>query len=894
LLSQQQAGSGNDELQMPWQNRRMNWRSLLLTTLLSLNPWGWASTGLTASAPISPAIDDTRFLQADELYNQGLIDYQAGDLVAAFRSWQQALTLYRSLKNAQGEALALGALSAVALSLGNYPEAIAHSQALLKLANSLSDQRRQMQALGNLGIAYKSLGSYNKAVATQQQALKLAQALVDRDSAGQILGNLGNAYEALGDYDTAKSVYEQGLAIARETRDRLGESILLSNLGGIHTNLAQAEPAKRLYEQSLQISQAIGDRSGQASTLINLGATYHAIGDPKQARNYYQQALAIASAAHDRRRESEALVSLGLAEADLGNEAQAIAYHQQSLAIARELKDPTAESVALNNLGHTLFNADKLAAAEATLEQAIKILDSLRSGLSDRYSVSLFDTQLYTYNLLQQIRVAANKPEAALEAAEQGRARAFADLLTRQLAADEKTNETDEKAVMQRGTDELFPLSVAHSSASSVPQSVAESVASVAQIRQIAREQNATLVEYTIVPDDEFMFRGKLRAPAAELLIWVVQPSGQIHLRRVDLQSQPPAPTQPDAPIVSRSDQDIRGLAELVTSTRTAIRGLGVVSSQAGERTDTTPLAFNPEPDRMMRQLRQLHQILIAPIADLLPTDPNDRVVFIPQESLFLVPFAALKAPDDHYLIEKHTILTAPAIHVLDLTRQQRLRLNASAANAAALIVGNPTMPKVALAVGDPPTQLPPLPGSEQEAIAIARLLQSPAVLGTQATETLVKQQLQTAQRVHLATHGLLEYVSLTGQAAQTTLDVPGAIALAPSSTDDGLLTASEILNLRLQAELVVLSACDTGQGRITGDGVIGLSRALVAAGVPSVVVSLWAVPDTPTATLMTAFYEQLQRQPDKASALRQAMLATMHSYPNPMNWAAFTLIGES
>lgn len=836
--------------------RMMHGRSLLLTALLSLNCCGWTTAGFTAP---EPTIDAAQFAQADQLYNQGLTEYQAGDSVAALRSWQQALTRYRSLKNLPGEALTLGALGAVSLRLGNYSTAIAHSQALLTLANRLSDSRRQMQALGNLGIAYKALGGYNRAIATHQQALKLAQTLTDRSSEGHILGNLGNAYEALGDYDTAKSVYEQGLTIARELNDRLGESILLSNLGGIQINLAQTEAAKRLYEQSLQISQAIGDRSGQASTLINLGATDHAIGDAKQARNDYQQALDLARTADDRRRESEALVSLGLAEADLGNFPQAIAHHQQSLTIARELKDPAAESIALNNLGHTLLNAGKLAEAEATLKQAIVILDRLRSGLSDRDSVSLFDTQLYTYNLLQQVRVAANQPEAALEAAEQGRARAFADLLAKQLAPDES----------------------------------AKSVAppSIARIRQIAREQNATLVEYTIVPDGNFMFRGKLRAPAAALFIWVVQPSGQVQFRQVDLSRQ--QPTQPNATIANRSDQETRELTELVTTTRTAIRGLGVISSQAGDRTDPTPLAFSPEPDRMMRQLRQLHQILIAPIADLLPTDPNDRVIFIPQESLFLVPFAALKAPNDRYLIEKHTILTAPAIQVLDLTRQQRLRLTANPANAAALIVGNPTMPKVALAAGDPPTQLPPLPGSEQEAIAIARLLTSSALLGPQATETIVKQQIQTAQRIHLATHGLLEYVSLTGQGPQTALDVPGAIALAPSDTDDGLLTASEILNLRLQAELVVLSACDTGQGRITGDGVIGLSRSFVAAGVPSVVVSLWAVPDTPTAALMTQFYEQLQQQPNKANALRQAMLTTMQSYPNPINWAAFTLIGE-
>jgi CHAT domain-containing protein len=92
----------------------------------------------------------------------------------------------------------------------------------------------------------------------------------------------------------------------------------------------------------------------------------------------------------------------------------------------------------------------------------------------------------------------------------------------------------------------------------------------------------------------------------------------------------------------------------------------------------------------------------------------------------------------------------------------------------------------------------------------------------------------------------------------------------------------------------VVLSACDTGRGKITGDGVIGLSRSLITAGVPSVIVSLWSIPDAPTASLMTKFYKNLQQNPDKAQALRSAMLTTMKQHPNPVDWAAFTLIGEA
>jgi CHAT domain-containing protein len=119
------------------------------------------------------------------------------------------------------------------------------------------------------------------------------------------------------------------------------------------------------------------------------------------------------------------------------------------------------------------------------------------------------------------------------------------------------------------------------------------------------------------------------------------------------------------------------------------------------------------------------------------------------------------------------------------------------------------------------------------------------------------------------------------------------ALALAPSGKDDGWLTSEEIQNLNLKAELVVLSGNDTAIGKVTNDGVIGLSRSFFTAGATSVIGSLWCVSDMETAFLMTEFYQEFSKNPDKAAALRQAMLITMKKYPYSMNWAAFTLIGD-
>ena len=183
-----------------------------------------------------------------------------------------------------------------------------------------------------------------------------------------------------------------------------------------------------------------------------------------------------------------------------------------------------------------------------------------------------------------------------------------------------------------------------------------------------------------------------------------------------------------------------------------------------------------------------------------------------------------------------------------------------------------------------------------------SQMLNTQPLIGNQATKKVVTELLPRARIIHLATHGLLDDVR----------GIESAIALAPSPTPplprgaggvtqsnsgvNGLLTAAEILSLKLNAELVVLSACDTGRGKISDDGVVGLSRALISAGTSSVMVSLWAVSDDSTAFLMTEFYPNIQQNPDKAQALRQAMLSTKNQkeYANPRQWAAFMLIGES
>ncbi len=764
--------------------------------------------------------------EGDRLLRQGLQQLQTGQFSAAVNSLQQALQIYRAIKNRQGEGAVLGNLGITYRSLGNYVKAIEYSQQQLVIAREIKDRLGEGNALRNLGVAYRSLSNNAKALEYIQQSLAIAREMKDRLGEGRGLGNLGAAYLNLGNYAQAIEYSRQWLAIAREIKDRQSEGRALSNLGAAYNSLRNDAKAIEYAQQSLAIAREIKDRAGEANVLGNLGDAYHSLGNYAKAIDYRQQGLAIAREIKYRAGEGLLLGNLGVAYVYLGNYTKAIEYVQQSLAIAREIKDRDGEGLALNNLGAAFLKVGNPRESEKMLINAIQVWESMRQmlGSNDANKVSIFEGQARTYRTLQKVLVAQNNPIAALEIAERGRARAFVDLLTQRLSSDSAN-------------------------------SVITTAPNQEQIRQIAKAQNATLVQYSIVYDG-FQIQGKQETQESALYIWVIQSTGEITFRQVDLK-----------PLWQKHNAS---LANLIIGNQEflAVRSRSSLNST------------QPQPD-----LPTLHQLLIDPIASLLPKDPNAHVIFIPQGSLFQVPFPALKDASGTYLIQKHTILTAPSIQVLALTRQQREKLAQKPVNSGrALVLGNPTMPSVSPSPGEPKRQLSPLPGAEAEARAIAPLLNTQAITGAQGTKAAIVQKMPQASIIHLATHGLLDDVRGLGS----------AIALAPSGTDDGLLTAEEIFDMKLQANLVVLSACYTGEGRITGDGVIGLSRALISAGVPSVIVSLWAVPDAPTSELMQSFYQNLQNNPDKAQALRQAMLTTMKTHPQPRNWAAFTLIGEA
>ena len=804
------------------------------------------------SLPILREIKDSK-TEGIVLYNFGNTYDSLGDYHKAIEYHQQSLKIAQEINDREGEGAVFGVLGNAYYSLRDYPKAIEYHEQHLKIAQEIKERQGEGAALGNLGSIYNDLGDYPKAIEYHHKHLKIAQEINNRLSERQALGNLGLVYHNLGDNLKAIEYQQQSLKIAQEIQDLQGEGQSLGNIGIAYLALKDYPKAIKYIQQMLKISQKINDRSGEMAGLNNLGIAYRNLEDYPKAIEYQQQSLKIAQEIQDRKVQSDALGSLGNTYYSLGDYPQAIEYHQQRLKIAQKIKDTRGEGTALNNLGLNYYKQGNLKLAESILFEGVRVLESLRGQklngqkLNDSDKVSLFDTQSSIYRILQLVLTAQNKHDASLEIAERGRARAFVELLASQV--------------------------------SSNPQEQLLNPPNIDQIKQTAKAQNATLVQYSIITDD-FKVGGRQKAEESELYIWVIKPTGEVTFRKADLK-----------PLWQKENINLNSL---VISSRQSIN----------VRSRGIQVSYKPSLSKGQNNLKRLHKLLINPIADLLPKKETDKVIFIPQNSLFLVPFPALQDEKGKYLIEKHTILTSPSIQVLDLTRQQRQNLETRSQMAPAklnftspLIVGNPTMPKVAFKIGDKPQQLTSLPGAEKEAKAIASLFNTQSLIGDNATESTIVQRLPEAGIIHFATHGLFDDIRGLDSAIALAPENPNSLSSPLSKGDktrDGLLTAEEILGMKINADLVVLSACDTGRGRITGDGVIGLSRSLITAGTPSVIVSLWAVDDGSTAFLMTEFYQNLQKKLDKATALRNAVLTAKKKYSSPSQWAAFTLIGEA
>ena len=853
---------------------------------------------------------------------------------------EQAVAIGKGLDDLIDQALPMNNLG-IAYSASSRPEqAIEILEQALAINRQVKSRSREAANLNGLANAYRALNRYEKALEYYLQAAALHRETKNRLDEALTLANVAIVYHQMNRHDKALEYYEQALAIHREVRNRTGEGIVLNNVGIAHNDMGRHETAIEYLQQALAIAREVKRRVGEANSLVNLGNAYRGLKQDDKALEYYEQALPIQREVKNRTGEGSLLNQLGGVAHRAGQYDKAIAYSEEALAIAREVKERSDEAGALRQLALVERDRGNLARARTLLEETLAIFESLRSDIYNPESRTTYfasvqsDQELYG-DLLMRLHAAspgAGFAALALEASERARARGLLELLTEAGAAIRQGIDTSlldrERALAKElnaraaAQVQLLRGSPTREQAAALNQTISQLENDYeqvqAQIRRtspryasITQPQALTVAEIQrqVLDPDTLLLEYSLGAERS--FLWAVSSSG---LSSYEL------------PKREAIQEVARQVLDLLTARSVSKSGEGV-SARARRIAEADA--------RLPEAAHQLSEIVLRPVVPLLS---GKRLLVIPDGVLQYVPFAMLPVPvttgsvaaaSAAPLIVDHEIVTLPSASTLAVMRKELA--SRTPAERGVAVVADPVFSagdgrlsrparagETETASPTPATDngrilahlaantsdagastsrltIPRLPFTRREAeriLAVASQTTTFKAMDFTATKaTVTSAELGKYRYVHFATHGYLDS------------ERPGFSALVLSMVDehgapqDGFLRANEIYNLSLPAELVVLSACQTGLGReVRGEGLVGLTRGFMYAGAARVVVSLWSVSDRATSELMARFYEKMLRGGQRpAAALRAAQIEMWRqkSWQAPYYWAAFTLQGE-
>lgn len=770
----------------------------------------------------------------------------------------QALQVAAELTDPRARVALLGEIARTHQALGELQQALDAQRQVLAAHKTLELFTRpaeQLQTLLEMLEIQRALGNPTAATATLQEAVRLAgkveqqpRLLVpDRKALGDLWTVLGRGAFTAGNVAGA----HEALGRALQQYQRTGQDARVAEARLLHVLARQQlQKGPRLQEELLEaLDLALRTHAFEPLLLGLTGLDDRAARlqwlDRAQKQAVEQGALAVlpylafgrATELRDLHRGDEALAAYREAIAALERVRSSLQSDQSKVGFL-DVHDDAFYGAPLDLLLGRGQGGEALELSEQMRGRAM--LDVLASGQLRRSLGQQGRASLQA--LADRLQAAARQDEALSVANVAGLTVQTVDPVTGQAKAVAPTRTEVKLAGGQKAAQVQKLLAdlderrrqMARSD-SEVTSLVTAPAPTLAELQQLVKQRGATAVEYDV--------------GATHLTALVLKPDGTVVVRRQPLERA--------------------ALEALVTQTRQA---LGVAVGRGAEAFE----APQPEQkDAAARALETLGQVLVAPIADVLPQDPEAEVLIVPHRSLFLVPFAALPDRGQPW-VARHALAVVPSLAVLRYTGRK-----GRAAGQEALVVGNPLMPPFG-------GGLPALPGAEREAQEVAASLATQGLkvqtlTGGHATEAAVQAAMARAQIVHLATHGVVRD------------DAVGKsfVALAPGSGADGMLTVDEVMGLKLQAKLVTLSACQTGLGRVSGDGVLGMGRAFLYAGTPSVVVSLWSVSDEATSFEMGRLYFHLQKGLGVARALRRAMMETKDRWSSVAEWAAFEVFGE-
>lgn len=814
----------------------------------------------------------------------GLAYVRKQDFGAALGTFEQS----RTYATASGD-LALQISALIGAADVNYRQyRISKARELLEEALALSRQAGNLQAATieqNLAVLYQNQGQL-------QKALDLLTRVAENKPAGEsgmTHYNMGNLYLELGDVDRAFENYRTSQEVFHANGDADKEKEINALIGIGRVRQRQGDTRKALAEY-LKAQQLLPQASW--TVLHSIGLAKIEIGEAREAMASLEQALEIAQTSHDQSGEAVVLLALGAAHADLGQPARALEDLTDAVAEAREIGYPSVVALAL--LRRALLNRSQGHVEEALADvgDALAVIESTRRNIAGDQLRTGFVAARKTYYdldidlLLQLDRLQPEKGyrARALEASERARARGLLDLLAEGRIDLRQGLDPD----LRQREDDLSD-----------------------QITRVQRELRAGNMK-----------PGRLEKLQTE--------RDALDLRRQQLELEIQTKNKRYAEVRYPTPLKLDQIRRQILDDHTALLeySLGEKNSTlfvvTREQIETYTLPASETITRRVQRLRealeqesllrrteylemasQLYRDLLAPAAAALAGKSD--LLIVPDGALYYIPFEALLTePADRpyrdlpYVLRRYSIAYIPSASVLAGLREPRQEPGPEERRQVVAFAPFASPGSDAVTRGENQGQssdssaarwtFKPLPASGREIAEITGLYPGASLsfVGGAADEAAVtgNPAVATARRLHFATHAKIderhpEY---------------SALVLAERPGEDGLLEMREILNLRLSADLAVLSACETGLGKeIAGEGLMGLTRAFFYAGVPSLVVSLWNVVDGPTPDLMLDFYQDLDRLQNKAKALQSSKLAMIAkgTYSHPSYWAPFILLGE-
>jgi len=814
---------------------------------------------------------------------------------------EQSISLAESLKSSAveagawpdeyGVASALSTLGNLSLREGDYSQAIDYLDRSLALYRELDKGSLKFgvyiaDTLAALSRVHKATGENNRALRCLHQALTIANKLSHRDLEANVLTDLGVLYLEQEDYEKADDHLDQSLKIHQSRNNQTESARLLLNLGVSAQRRGNAEQALERFRKSLDLATAVSNKDVMIAAGQGIGAIYRGKRQYADAMEILDRSLALARDVDDKTRIAEILWRKVEVFLETGGYDRAVELAESALKLARDLRLPNHSFVSATTLGRAYLGQKKADLAFQTLTRAIDEVEAMRFRVagSEEERQLYFENKVASYHALIELLVGQKRPLDALLFAERAKSRALLDVMSNGHIELSKTmtesewseerrlnqrivefnNEMTSERLKQSPSDSrlnhlgtqlhearlryaAFQNSLYASHTQSNFQRGQSSLLTAADLDGLKSDSNTAFLEYVVTEERVYLFVLTKKDQRQNPDVTV----HSIPLKRSDL--------------VLRVEQ-FRGL---ITDRRS---GLGALA-------------------------RELYDLLIKPAEPQL--QEKTTLCIIPDDLLWELPFQALQPREERYLIEDFAIFHAPSLGVM---KELRGRKGRSAEPTPSLLAfGNPIVGSetiVALRDQKRGDRFDPLPDAEIEVKSLARFFnpnQSQILIGDRADEQAFKSFAPSYSVIHCATHGMFDnrhplYSFLLFAKPKD------------AANDDGLLEAREIMNLKLNADLVVLSACETARGRIgAGEGVMGLTWAFFAAGCRATLVTQWKINSSATSEWMADFYQPLlavaeQSKSAKANALRLATLTMMKDgrYRHPFYWAGFILIGSN